>query len=209
MSSPPGLFITFEGVDGCGKSTQARMLAEKLQAQGMDVVLTREPGGSPGAEDIRALLVNGEPGRWSPETEILLFTAARRDHWERTIHPALMRGATVVCDRFVDSTRIYQGTTRGDLTATVDRLHDLMIGAIPQMTFVIDLTTQEALRRSAARGDTEQRFETFGLPFQEKLRQGFCALAATDPRRVRLIDGTGAPEEVAARVCTHLPISLP
>src|SRR5690606_1230889 len=116
-----GLFITLEGIDGAGKSTQARLLAERLRAQGREVVATRGPGGAPGAAEIRRLVVEGAPGRWSPETEILLFTAARRDHVERVIAPAIGRGAFVVCDRFVDSTRAYQGAAR--LRATVDRLH--------------------------------------------------------------------------------------
>lgn len=209
VPAPSGLFITFEGIDGSGKSTQARLLAEKLGNFGMDVVLTREPGGSPGAEEIRALLVSGEPGRWSPETEILLFTAARRDHWERTIRPALERGATVVCDRFADSTRIYQGTTRGDLRDVVDKLHDLMIGVTPHMTFVIDLPADEALSRTQSRGGSESRFETFGEDFQSRLRDGFQDLAQSEPKRVHLIDGNGAQEEVAARVQAHLPLSVP
>ena len=110
----PGVFLTFEGIDGSGKSTQAKRLAADLQAQGFDVVLTREPGGSAGAEEIRALVLQGDPGRWSAETEILLFTAARRDHMERTILPALEAGKIVICDRFADSTRMYQGLSRGD-----------------------------------------------------------------------------------------------
>ena len=128
-----GRFITFEGIDGSGKSTQARRLAEALRARGDDVVLTREPGGAPGAEDIRRLLVEGDPDRWSPETEILLFTAARRDHLENTIQPALDRGATVISDRFADSTRVYQGAARGDLRDLVDRLHDMMIAREPEL----------------------------------------------------------------------------
>ena len=110
-----GRFITLEGIDGCGKSTQIALLAERLTARGVDVVRTREPGGAPGAEAIRRLLVEGEPDRWSPETEILLFTAARRDHLEATIRPALEAGRTVISDRFADSTRVYQGAVRGDL----------------------------------------------------------------------------------------------
>ena len=128
-----GLFISFEGIDGSGKSTQARLLADALRSQGRAVVLTREPGGSPGAEEIRRLVLTGDPGRWSAETEILLFNAARRDHLERTIRPARAQGQTVITDRFADSTRAYQGITRGDLSATVDRLHDLMIGVDPDL----------------------------------------------------------------------------
>ncbi|MEO0693540.1 MAG: dTMP kinase, partial [Pseudomonadota bacterium] len=120
---PKGLFVTFEGIDGSGKSTQSRRLAAHLAALGRDPVLTREPGGSDGAEEIRRLLVEGDPDRWSPETEILLFTAARRDHLEKKIAPALEAGQVVICDRFADSTRVYQGVTRGDLRGVVDDLH--------------------------------------------------------------------------------------
>ena len=137
--SPIGLFITLEGIDGSGKSTQAQLLAEGLRAMGYDVVRTREPGGSPGAEEIRSLVLEGPPDRWSPESELLLFTAARRDHLEKTIRPALAQGKVVICDRFADSTRIYQGITRADLRNTVDALHDLMIGQEPDLTYVIDI----------------------------------------------------------------------
>ncbi|MEM8958358.1 MAG: dTMP kinase [Pseudomonadota bacterium] len=205
---PAPRFISFEGIDGSGKSTQARLLAEYLRAQGADVVLTREPGGAPGAEDIRRLLVEGAPGRWSPETELLLFTAARRDHLERTIDPALARGATVICDRFADSTRVYQGATRGELARLVDQLHALMIGRDPDLTFVIDMDPARALARSRARlqagGDGEDRFESFGLPFQEKLRAGFLDLARHVPDRCRLIDGDRAEAAVAADIRTAL-----
>ncbi len=197
-------FISFEGIDGSGKSTQARMLADRMRATGHEVVLTREPGGSPGAEEIRALLLRGEADRWSAETEILLFTAARRDHLERTIRPALGRGATVVTDRFADSTRVYQGITRGDLRGIVDRLHALMIGVEPDLTFVIDIPPQTGLARAAARSDGEQRFEGMGLAMQEAMRAGFLALARDFPERVRIIDGDRAPEAVAAEIAARL-----
>ena len=194
------MFISFEGIDGCGKSTQSRMLTEALRAEGRSIVLTREPGGSAGAEEIRRLLVEGDPGRWSAETELLLFNAARRDHLERLIDPALARGDWVITDRFADSTRVYQGATRGDLRAKVDALHTLMIGREPDLTFVIDVDPEAALARGLARRSGEDRFEEFGLPFQVKLRDGFRALARDLPARVRLIDGDAAPEVVAARV---------
>lgn len=194
------MFISFEGIDGCGKSTQARMLADALHAEGTEVVLTREPGGSPGAEEIRQLLVEGAGDRWSAETECLLFTAARRDHLERTIRPALAAGKTVITDRFADSTRVYQGAARGDLRALVDRLHDLMIGADPDRTFVIHLDPDTATSRGKARGGSEDRFEKLGLPFQHRLAQGFRGLAEQYPARIRVIDGSGDPAEVAARV---------
>ncbi|MEO1314938.1 MAG: dTMP kinase, partial [Pseudomonadota bacterium] len=146
-----GTFISFEGIDGSGKSTQARALAEALRAGGFTVRLTREPGGSPGAEEIRRLLVEGDPARWSPETEILLFTAARRDHMERLISPAIAAGEIVISDRFADSTRIYQGTARADLRGIVDRLHDTMIGREPDLTLIIDMDPEVALARGLAR----------------------------------------------------------
>jgi len=195
-----GLFISFEGIDGSGKSTQAKMLAARLP----DAVLTREPGGSAGAEEIRALLLTGDPDRWSAETEILLFTAARRDHLEKTIQPALNAGTTVICDRFADSTRVYQGATRGDLRGTVDTLHDVMIGREPDMTFIIDMDPEIALTRGLARKSGEDRFEDMGLAFQETLRHGFLALAQSSPNRCILIDGNRAPEAVAAEIAVHV-----
>jgi dTMP kinase len=195
-----GRLITFEGIDGSGKSTQLARLAEHLRAGGSEVVVTREPGGSPGAEFIRRLLVEGEPGRWSAETEILLFTAARRDHLERVIEPALARGATVLCDRFADSTRVYQGAARADLRAVVDALHRLLIGREPDLTVILDLDPDLAVARGAARGGAETRFEGFGAGFQRRLRAGFLALAAEAPDRCRVVPAEGAPEAVARRI---------
>ena len=197
-------FITFEGIDGSGKSTQARRLAQWLGDQSHDVILTREPGGSQGAEEIRQLLLTGDPDRWSAETEILLFTAARRDHLEKTILPALAAGKTVVSDRFADSTRVYQGATRGDLRAKVDALHALMIGREPDLTFVIDMDPATALERGLARRSGEDRFEDFGLPFQETLRHGFLALARAEAQRCVLIDGNRTPDQIASDVAAHL-----
>lgn len=195
MSAVRGVFITFEGIDGSGKSTQARLLADTLGAG-----LTREPGGSPGAEVIRRLLVEGDAGRWSPETEILLFTAARRDHVEKTILPALAGGGIIISDRFADSTRVYQGAARAALRGKVDLLHSAMIGLEPDLTVVIDMDPVEALRRGLARDHAEDRFESLGLAFQEALRAGFIALAEEFPERVRLIDGNRPKEAVATEV---------
>ncbi|MGH1452128.1 MAG: dTMP kinase [Paracoccaceae bacterium] len=195
-----GRFISFEGIDGSGKSTQARLLAETLQNQGHDVVLTREPGGSPGAEEIRALVLQGDPDRWSAETEILLFTAARRDHMERTILPALAAGKVVICDRFADSTRMYQGLSRGDLRALVDQLHTLMIGREPDLTVLIDMDPATGLARAKGRGGVEERFEDMGQPMQEKMRAGFLQLAADNPARFKTINGARAMDDVAADV---------
>jgi dTMP kinase len=197
MSNPPALFISLEGIDGSGKSTQARRLAEWLRARGRDPVLTREPGGAPGAEEIRRLLVEGDPDRWSPETEILLFTAARRDHLERTIRPALEAGRDVVSDRFADSTRVYQGATRGDLRGLVDQIHAAAIGVEPDLTLVLDMDPAVALARGLARDSGEDRFEEFGLAFQQKLRAGFRALAEAHPDRCHLVDAETEPEALA------------
>lgn len=195
-----GLFLTFEGIDGSGKSTQAKLLADALRADGRDVVLTREPGGSPGAEEIRRLVLEGDPDRWSAETEILLFTAARRDHMERTILPALADGRIVICDRFADSTRMYQGLSRGDLRGLVDTLHDLMIGREPDLTFLIDIDPELGLGRALARNGHEERFEEFGLDMQVRMRSGFLALAGEFASRFRVIDGGRSPEAIAADV---------
>lgn len=206
----PGLFLSLEGIDGSGKSTQARLLAATLRQRGHTVTLTREPGGSPGAEEIRRLVLEGAVDRWSPETEILLFTAARRDHLEKTIRPALQRGEVVITDRFADSTRVFQGLTRGDLSATVDRLHDLMIGVEPDLTLLFDLDPAKGLSRATARAGTELRFEDMGLDFQRKARAGFLALAARHPR-FRVIDADADTDTVATRalkaVAPYLPVA--
>ena len=204
-----GVFLSFEGIDGSGKSTQARLLAQSLRYEGRAVTLTREPGGSPGAEEIRRLVLEGATDRWSAETEILLFTAARRDHLEKTIRPALARGEVVICDRFADSTRVFQGLTRGDLTATVDRLHDLMIGTEPDLTLLFDLDPATGLSRATARAGKEMRFEDMGLAFQEKARAGFLALATRFAPRFRVIDGAADPAIVAAAVRAAIAPRLP
>ena len=199
--NPKGSFITFEGIDGSGKSTQARKLAKNLQAQGRDVILTREPGGSEGAEEIRALVLQGEPDRWSAETEILLFTAARRDHLERTILPAIEAGKVVICDRFADSTRMYQGLSRGDLRGTVDQLHKLMIGREPDMTILIDMDSDTGLSRALSRQGVEERFETFGADLQAQMRAGFLSLAEEFKERFVVINGARSIDEVSVDVC--------
>ena len=199
------MFITFEGGDGTGKSTQVRLLSEHLRNAGLEVVTTREPGGSPGAEEIRALVLSGDVDRWSAETELLLFTAARRDHMEKTVWPALKRGAVVISDRFVDSTRIYQGLVSDDLRKKVDDLHQMMIGFDPARTFILDTDPDVALERGLARlADStldEGRFEKKGLSFQERLREGFLAIARDNPERcarasvisrARVLAGTGS-----------------
>jgi dTMP kinase len=196
------MFISFEGIDGSGKSTQARRLADTLRARGHSVTLTREPGGSPGAEEIRRLVLTGEPDRWSPEVEILLFTAARRDHLDRTVRPALARGGIVITDRFADSTRMYQGLARNggpDLRALVDDLHARVVGVEPDLTVLIDIDPAEGHARADARPGAERRFEEMGAALQARMRDGFLQLAARHAR-FRVIDGTGTPDQVAARV---------
>jgi dTMP kinase len=194
-----GRFLSFEGIDGSGKSTQARRLAEGLRALGHSVTLTREPGGSAGAEEIRRLVLEGDADRWSAETEILLFTAARRDHLEKTIRPALARGDIVITDRFADSTRIYQGITRGDLAGTVTQLHDLMIGTDPDLTLLVDIDPAIGLARARARAGSELRFEDMGLAVQTRMRAGFLDLAARHAR-FRVIDGARDADAVAADI---------
>jgi len=203
------MFISFEGIDGSGKSTQAELLAASLRHRGHDVVLTREPGGAPGAEEIRRLLVEGDPDRWSPETETLLFNAARRDHLERTIRPALAAGKTVITDRFADSTRVYQGATRGDLRGFADAIHAAAIGVEPDLTLILDMDPEVALNRGLARASGEDRFEEFGLPFQQALQSGFRALATQFPDRCHIIDAGRAPEAVAADILATVLAASP
>lgn len=197
MTAQNGVFITFEGIDGSGKSTQTRLLVDYLTSLGRNVILTREPGGSVGAEEIRSLVLEGDPDRWSAETELLLFTAARRDHLERTIEPALAEGKIVICDRFVDSTRMYQGLSRGDLREKVDKLHNLMIQREPDLTILIDMDPQTGLSRAKGRQTVEERFEDFGQELQVKMRHGFLDLAQQYKNRFRIIDGGQAIEDVA------------
>ena len=195
-----GHFISFEGIDGSGKSTQAKVLTKTLEDLGHNVVLTREPGGSVGAEEIRRLVLQGDPDRWSAESEILLFTAARRDHLEKTILPALDAGKIVICDRFADSTRMYQGLSRGDLRSLVDELHSLMIPRDPDLTVLIDLDPKLGLTRAKSRNTAEERFEDFGISLQEKMRVGFLNLAEEYAERFRVIDGQRDIDVVAADV---------
>jgi dTMP kinase len=186
-----GRFITFEGGEGGGKSTQLRLLADRLQKLGHELVATREPGGSPGAEALRALLVTGAADRWSPLTETLILYAARRDHVERVIRPALGRGAWVVCDRFADSTRAYQGAAGGVDPAFINELERVTLGDTrPDLTMILDLPAEEGLRRAGRRGDDESRFEGKGLPFHDRLRAEFLAIADREPSRCVVIDAS-------------------
>ena len=194
------MFISFEGIDGSGKSTQARRLADALREKGHEVVLTREPGGSPGAEEIRKLVLEGAPERWSPETELLLFTAARRDHLERLILPALAAGQSVICDRFADSTRVYQGLRGPDMRQKVDMLHDLMIVREPDLTVLVDMDPEVGLARALGRQGTEERFEQFGAELQAQMRAGFLDLAQAAPKRYVVVDGARTEDTVAREI---------
>lgn len=204
-----GRFITFEGGEGTGKSTQARLLASYLTQSGADVVQTREPGGSPSAEDIRALLVTGAADRWSPIAETLLFYAARVEHWRQVIEPALKRGAHVVCDRFADSTMAYQAYAGGLERKVVEDLHRLTMGGIePDLTIVLDIGVEQGLARAAARRDAENRFEQKGRDFHEKLRQGFLDIAKRAPKRCVVIDASEPIERVHGAVLSALKSRL-
>ena len=195
-----GRFITLEGGEGSGKSTQGRLLAEALRADGHEVLLTREPGGTPGAEAIRGLLVTGDPDRWTPWSDALLMTAARVDHVARVIRPALERGATVICDRFIDSTRAYQGAGRGLEDAALIDLHNEAIGLWPDVTLVLLLDEAEGLARAAARGGAEARFEAIGGDFHTRVQEFFVALPKAEPARCTAINAGGSIDEVAARL---------
>lgn len=196
-----GIFITFEGGEGAGKSTQIKRLADRISASGREVVLTREPGGSPGAEAIRDLLLNGPVDKWSPTTEALLMNAARRDHLERVIQPALARGAVVLCDRFADSTRAYQGAGGQVDPGFIAQLEAAVVGETrPDLTLIFDLPVADGLRRAAARGDYEARFEAKGLPFHERLRAAYLEIARSEPTRCVIIDAAALMDDVEVAV---------
>ncbi|MCA3709750.1 MAG: dTMP kinase [Phenylobacterium sp.] len=200
-----GLFISFEGGEGVGKSTQVRRLAARLQAAGREVVTTREPGGSPGAEAIRNLVLNGSADRWSPVTETLLMYASRRDHIERTLRPALERGAVVLCDRYADSTRAYQGAAGGADPGLISALETFILEDVrPARTLIFDLDPELGLARALGRPDAEARFESKGLDFHRRLRAGFLAIARDEPERCRIVDASGDPDAVEARVLEAL-----
>ncbi|WP_375203055.1 dTMP kinase [Hyphococcus sp.] len=199
--SSSGFFISFEGGDGAGKSTQIELLAEALRQTGREVVITREPGGSPGGEAIRKLLLEGDANKWSPISEALLMYAARADHLERTIEPALKRGAVVITDRFADSTMAYQGLA-GDLgEKAVTTLYQLVVAARgPDLTIILDLPVEEGLKRSGATGDAEQRFESKGAAYQEKVRQAFLEIARREPERCAVVSAKDGIADVAGRI---------
>lgn len=196
-----GRFITFEGGEGAGKSTQVARLVERLRALNLEVVKTREPGGSEGAEEIRAIALNGDAGRWSPMTETMLMFAARCDHLEKTIRPALSEGRWVVCDRFADSSRAYQGAGGGAPDAFIESLDAAIVGATqPDLTLIFDLPVEVGLERAFGRGLFETRFESKGLEFHERLRRRFLEIAREKTERCVVIDAVGDQDAVAARV---------
>ena len=197
-----GLFVTFEGGEGSGKSTHIKLLATALQAKGHHVVQTREPGGTAEAEALRTLLVNGDTGRWTAEAEALLNYAARDSHLQKIIRPALALGHTVLCDRFMDSTRAYQGYAGGCDMRLLDALETSIVGDTrPNLTIFFDLDPAAGLARAKARGEgSEDRYERKGLAFHQALRHGFLKIAEGDPTRCRVIDAAGPVEVVAALV---------
>ena len=196
-----GRFITFEGGEGTGKSTQVRLLASYLSQSGADIVQTREPGGSPSAEEIRGRLVTGAPNGWSPLAETLLFYAARVEHWRQVIEPALARGAHVLCDRFSDSTIAYQACAGGLDRHMIEQLHRLVLPECePHLTIVLDLPVEAGLQRAASRRDHETRFERKGIEFHERLRAGFLDIAKRDPGRCVVIDAAQPIERIHSAV---------
>jgi dTMP kinase len=205
----PGRFITLEGGEGAGKSTQIARLADWLKARGRDVVTTREPGGAPGAEMIRKLLVEGPTERWDGTTEALLHFAARRDHLRATVWPALERGAWVVSDRFADSTRAYQGYGHGLDLESLDRLYEVAVdGFHPDLTIILDLPVEAGLARAAARRGTETRYESLPRDFHERVRQGFLEIAKNEPKRCAVVDASkdidGIAQAIARAVAERL-----
>jgi len=200
-----GKFITLEGGEGSGKSTQSRRLVERLKLHGLDVVATREPGGAPGAEEIRNLLVRGDIGRWDPLTETLLHFAARRQHLAETVWPALAASQWVVSDRFADSTMAYQGYAQGVGRDAVERVQAAAIGGfLPDLTLILDLPVDVGLARAGRRTGGEDRYERMGLPFHQRLRDAYLDIAAREPGRCRLIDATQNLDAVAASIWTTI-----
>ncbi|MEM8688210.1 MAG: dTMP kinase [Pseudomonadota bacterium] len=195
-----GKFITFEGGEGAGKSTQVRLLAEALTSRGLTVVQTREPGGAPQAELLRDLLISGDADRWSPEAEALLNYAARDDHLRSTIRPALEAGSWVLCDRFADSTRAYQGLAGNVAMEMIDAVHAQIVGATdPDLTLILNIAPETGLARAHARGDAN-RFEMKGLAFHQRLQESFLELADRFKERSVVIDASGSIDEISSAI---------
>ncbi len=201
---PRGRFITLEGGEGAGKSTLARGLAESLRSRGHEVVVTREPGGAPGADAIRALLVQGEAGRWSAMEEALLFAAARLNHLTHTVRPALARGAWIICDRYYDSTRAYQVAAGGLNPDALDVLNTLIEAPSPDLTLILDLDPSAGLARSRGAHVGEDRFERKSAEFHARVRAEFLAIAAREPGRCAIVDASQPPEAVHAQALAAL-----
>lgn len=196
-----GRFITFEGGEGAGKSTHVRRLADMLGNAGKAVFTTREPGGSTAAEAIRALLLSNDIDHWDGMTEVLLHFAARREHLADAIHPAIGRGEWVICDRFADSTRAYQGYGHGVELDLIDQVYALVVGTFrPDLTLILDVPPEEGLRRTRSRGDRGDRYERMGLDFHRRLRQGFLEIAKSEPDRCVVIDAASPIDRVAQDV---------
>jgi dTMP kinase len=196
-----GRFITLEGGEGAGKSTHVKRLVEALERVGIAAVPTREPGGAPGAEKIREILVSGPPERWDPLTETLLHFAARAEHVARVVRPALARGAWVVCDRFADSTMAYQGYGQGVGRAKVEEVGGAVLGAFrPDLTLILDVPADQGLARAAKRATGGTRYESMGIEFHQKLRDAFLDIARREPDRCVLIDATKPKDDVATDI---------
>lgn len=205
-----GRFITLEGGEGAGKSTLAKALAAAIEATGQRVVVTREPGGTAGADEIRKLIVTGAADRWSALTETLLFMAARRDHLERVIGPALARGDWVLCDRYLDSTRAYQAAAGGVASATVEALATLIEAPSPDLTLVLDVDPERGVARAGGKATGELRFEAFAADFHTRVRAAFREIAAREPGRCVMIDATADQPAVlgAARAAVAQRLGL-
>ena len=204
-----GVFISVEGGDGAGKSTQIKILADKIRENGRDVVLTREPGGSPGAESIRELLVTGAAERWSPMCEALMMYAARADHLAKTIEPALENGSVVISDRFADSSMAYQGIAGALGADIVTKLHDIVVAdRDPDLTLILDIPIDEGLARAVTRGGAD-RFESKGTEFQARVRKAFLQIASDNPKRCAVIDARGDIDAIAERIDRTIKDRLP
>jgi dTMP kinase len=216
VRSKQGLFVTFEGGEGTGKSTQIRLLADRLRRLGVDVLTTREPGGSPGGEAVRHVLLSGAAEEYGTRVEAVLFAAARNDHVEEVIRPALVSGAVVLCDRFLDSSRVYQGITGNLEPAFIHNLERVAInGVMPDCTIILDLPAAEGLKRARARSANDgpatapDRFEKEELDTHEKRREAFLDIADNEPLRCRVVDASGTPEAIAEKVFSIVEPLLP
>jgi dTMP kinase len=208
-----GQFISFEGGEGSGKSTQLKLLTSAFEKSGLPFISTREPGGSKGAEKIRSLLVSGEVDSWDSLTETLLFNAARCDHIGRVVKPAISQGKTVICDRFLDSTLVYQGIGKGLGTAYIKSLHHMIFGNfMPNLTIILDISPEDGLKRAGGRNHDENRFEKLDIEFHRRIRAGFLDIANKEPERCVVLDATQEAEtihrQIVATINTHCGIML-